>query len=302
MPDDPLEDEGVLADPADGVELRPGGRRIRRGSGRRRPAAELAKVSRAGGPTSGSSSPIDGEQRPKPVVAFERQQAARGKDAQVPRRVRRPDDRDEILGLGGGRGVGFGQAGGVEALALRRADRGRACRARPDRRLPAARVARPSTVTRTPPALPSVSRNPSRASNSPPGTPADQAREDLGAVGGHFGPRIVGRTRGSSSRRRMTAWARPVPGPRPGSRGAGPGDTATFLKVTGATALGAVVAVGALRRSGRAINPRSEEDPGDADDDRARGRAPSRGRSASAACPSSAAPPSRPLSGARSAR
>ena len=50
----------------------------------------------------------DGEQGPQPVVPLEGKQAAGGEEAQVARRVRRTDDRDETPGFRCGRMFGLG--------------------------------------------------------------------------------------------------------------------------------------------------------------------------------------------------
>ena len=60
----------------------------------------------AGTPMSGSASVMHGQQGPHAVISLERQQAAGGEEAQVARRVRGPDDRDDVLGLAAVGGVG----------------------------------------------------------------------------------------------------------------------------------------------------------------------------------------------------
>ena len=115
--DDPLQHEVVLAAAADDVELLHAGRALVEETD-----DVVGRQQRESLPRRGSDVRIfvghDGEQRPHPVVSLERQQAAGREEAQVPGRVRGPDDRDQVPGLDGGRWVALDQGGQDRALAL----------------------------------------------------------------------------------------------------------------------------------------------------------------------------------------
>ena len=150
-----------------------------------------AKVSRAGVHDLRILVGHDGEQRPHPVVPLERQQAAGREEAQVPGRVRGPDDRDQVPGLDCDRWVALDQGEQDRALALGQTRAGhrpvthdlargpeRLDRAAIDGDANAARVAE-----REPEPFPRfelVLR-----------TLPDQTRKDAGAVRGDFGPRVL---------------------------------------------------------------------------------------------------------------
>ena len=136
--DDPLEHEVVVGRPADRVEL---------GSGRGSLEEAEDVVERqeregrpGGGPDLGVLVGHDREEGPHPVVPLERQQAAGREEAQIARRVRRPDDRDEVLRLDCGRRVGLDYHRGEEPRASFASGAGpaRACRVRPGPRSPGA--------------------------------------------------------------------------------------------------------------------------------------------------------------------
>ena len=116
VPDDPLQNEGVLAVLAEHVEL-----------ARRRSASSRKRTASSGGTAASVSCRRDadvrvgiahhGQQGPEPVVALERKEPAGREKTQVARSVRGPDDRDDVLGPGGwgGRGSAKGGSGSLSS-------------------------------------------------------------------------------------------------------------------------------------------------------------------------------------------
>ena len=251
--DDPLDDEVVFDVPADDVQLRLGRVAFVDEAGHVVRRDRRERLEPPGGPMSGSTSETTASRARSrsSLSSGSRPRAAKARNSRGASGDRTIESRswDSIVAgvSGSAKGEVTASPDASSASGARAAGRSRTTWPAP----PSGSSGRPSTVTRTPPALPSVSRNPSAPRTLLGAAPAHARKNRRAVRRSHLGPRILleledHRDAGGLGRlpRRVFRIA-----------GAGPGDTATFLKVTGATrrcAIGVARACAArAARSGR---------------------------------------------------